>query len=72
MKILASWLGAIITAVGAVTLNQWALIVAIIGGILAAMYTVLQMYVLWRDKILSGPGRAGKRTRSTDTAPGDL
>lgn len=71
-KVVMAWAGAIGAAVGAVTLNQWALIVAIIGGILAGFYTILQMYVLWRDKILSGPGRAGKMTRSTDTAAGEL
>lgn len=59
-KIFASWAGVL----GAVTLQQWGAIVGIVAGLLAAGYTALQFYILWRDKIVNY--RPVKRTRSTD------
>lgn len=36
---------------GSVTLSQIAAVVGIFVGLLSGAYTVMQMYVLWRDKI---------------------
>lgn len=36
------------------TLSDFAALVAIVSGTLAGLYALLQMYVLWRDK-LKGP-----------------
>lgn len=66
-KIIAVW----IAALGSMTLAQWASIIGILSGLAAITYTLLQMYVLWRDKIVRyrPPGSA---TRASDTGPGEL
>jgi hypothetical protein len=44
--------GAAVAGAGASwTLSDFAALVAIISGALAGLYALLQMYVLWRDKI---------------------
>lgn len=48
IKILLSW----ILALGSLTLGQWALIAGIVASILASIFTILQIYVLWRDKVI--------------------
>lgn len=63
-KILLAW----IIALGSITLAQTAVIVGIVSGLLAIIFTALQIYILWRDKIVKyrPPGAA---TRSTDLGP---
>ena len=46
-KLAAVWSGAFVGW----SLSDWAALVAIITSLLAGVYTVLQVYVLWRDKI---------------------
>lgn len=47
-KILVAW----VLALGSLTLGQWALIAGIVASVLASLFTILQIYVLWRDKII--------------------
>lgn len=40
---------------GSVTISQVAAVVGIFVGLLSGAYTIMQMYVLWRDKIARRP-----------------
>lgn len=63
LKIVLAW-GAY---VGSITLSEWQAIVGIVGGLTVIAFTALQLYILWRDKIVRH--RNSQFTRSTDTAP---
>lgn len=47
-KIAFVWLAGI----GSLTAQQWAVIAGLVSTILVAVYTAMQIYVLWRDKIV--------------------
>lgn len=60
-KIVFVWLAGI----GSLTAQQWAVIAGLISTILVAVYTAMQIYVLWRDKIIRY--RPSHQTRVGDT-----
>lgn len=67
IRIVLAWAGFI----GSLSLAQWQAMVAIVGGLAVLIFTTMQIYILWRDKIVRyrPPGSA---TRSTDTSPTPL
>lgn len=67
-KILLSWVGTL----GTIGLAQWHVVVGILVGLAVLIFTCLQIYVLWRDKIVRWRP-SNKFSRSTDTtAPAGL
>ncbi|MGD9674506.1 MAG: hypothetical protein AB7U98_13620 [Candidatus Nitrosocosmicus sp.] len=46
-KIILAWIGFL----GSVKLTEWAAVVGILSGLAAFVFTALQIYVLWRDKL---------------------
>lgn len=56
-----TWIGLL----GTITLAQWSLIAGLVVAVLTAIYTCLNIYIAWRDKIARyRPPQA--RTRATD------
>ena len=46
-KVFISWL----CVLASMKLADWTLLVGLISGVMAAIFTGLQIFVLWRDKI---------------------
>ncbi len=54
-------------AVGSITLSQWSVIAGLVLAVLTIIYTSINIYVLWRDKVIRYR-RPQARTRATDHA----
>lgn len=54
-----------LASIGSLTVQQWAVTAGLISTILVAVYTAMQIYVLWRDKIIRY--RPNHQTRVGDT-----
>ena len=53
------WSVMLVAYLGNLTLAEWQLIIAIIGGVLFIAYTAMQAFVFWRDKVRRHGGRSG-------------
>lgn len=67
LKIVISWAAYL----SAISLTQWQALVAIFGGLVVIVFTSLQIYVLWRDKIVKyrAPGSATRKEDKTEPMP---
>ncbi len=62
---IATNVAAVVGTVGSFTLAQWSVLAGIVVAVLTIIYTGLNIYVLWRDKIIKYR-KPGTRTRATD------
>jgi hypothetical protein len=53
------WFLMLLGYIGSLTLAEWQLIVAILGGLSFVVYTCMQAFVFWRDKVRRHGGRSG-------------
>lgn len=67
LRIVLAWTGFI----GSLSLAQWQAVIAIIGGLSVLFFTVLQIYVLWRDKIVKyrPPNALTRKEDQTEPMP---
>lgn len=68
LRIIFAWAGFI----GSLSLAQWQAMVAIFGGLAVIVFTTMQIYVLWRDKIVKYRPPGSMTRVSDETGPTPL